>query len=183
MNPYNKPYGGSYRPTSKPPTPTGASAAYMAKVLGIKRVRSTTPALPLPATKKRARPQADEDEDDEDDAVIDTKPPRKKKVKGEEPEEKRLRRFRQKAPISFAERLVRVRTQRMFMIERNRTISSDGTHPEETFDIAGSTGNVYRVLISKVPTCSCPDAALNGNQCKHIIYVCGWDPSTSSDTD
>ncbi|KAK2748748.1 hypothetical protein FQN57_000329 [Myotisia sp. PD_48] len=36
--------------------------------------------------------------------------------------------------------------------------------------MAGSTGNVYTIVIGKVPRCSCPDYG-NGNQCKHIIYV------------
>jgi hypothetical protein len=36
------------------------------------------------------------------------------------------------------------------------------------------TGNIYQVKISKEPNCSCPDA-LNGNQCKHIVYVCSLD--------
>jgi uncharacterized Zn finger protein len=59
----------------------------------------------------------------------------------------------------------------MFLIERNRTTSEDGTHEEEVFDLAGSTGNIYQVTVSKVPKCTCPDAG-KGNQCKHIIYVC-----------
>ncbi|KAL4957868.1 hypothetical protein BDW69DRAFT_141314 [Aspergillus filifer] len=48
----------------------------------------------------------------------------------------------------------------------------EGTHelPELTFDIVGSTGNIYKTTIGKEPTCSCPDAA-KGNQCKHICYV------------
>ncbi|KUJ12108.1 uncharacterized protein LY89DRAFT_538976, partial [Mollisia scopiformis] len=92
------------------------------------------------------------------------------KKKGEEPEEKRLKRFRIKPPLSYIERLERVKAQRMFLIDRNRTTGEDGTHEEEIFDIAGTTGNIYQVTISKVPTCSCPDAA-KGNQCKHIIYV------------
>lgn len=151
-----------YRPPRKPTEESGGvSSEYMAKVLGIKRVR---PAYPIiQPTKKRG---SNRDEDD-DEAGIEPKKTPKKKVKGEE---QRLRRFRQKAPITFNERLVRVRTQRMFMLERNRTTSADGTHEEERFDVAGSTGNVYQVLISKVPSCSCPDAS-KGNQCKHIIYV------------
>jgi hypothetical protein len=93
-----------------------------------------------------------------------------KKKKSEAAEEKRLKRFRAKAPSTYLERLSRVRTQRMFLIDRNRTTSADELYEEETFDVAGTTGNIYQVTISKVPTCSCPDA-LKGNQCKHIIYV------------
>jgi len=97
-------------------------------------------------------------------------PPKRRSKKKGEAEEKRLRVFRKKAPISYIERLDRVRTQRMFLINRNRSISADDTHEEEVFDIAGTTGNIYQVTISKEPKCTCPDAA-NGNQCKHIVYV------------
>lgn len=85
-------------------------------------------------------------------------------------EEKRLRVFRKHAPKSFLERLARVRTQRMFLLDRKAGVSEDGRSAEEVFDIAGSTGNVYQVRICRQPSCTCPDAA-NGNQCKHIIYV------------
>jgi len=97
---------------------------------------------------------------------------RKKKTEGEgeEPEEKRLKRFRSKAPVSYMERLQRVTSQRMFLIDREKVVGEDGECPEEKFDIAGSTGNIYQVTICRVPRCTCPDAA-KGNQCKHIIYV------------
>jgi len=58
----------------------------------------------------------------------------------------------------------------MFLIDRTRTTSSDASHEEEKFDLAGSTGNVYQVTVSKIPDCTCPDSK-KGNQCKHIIYV------------
>lgn len=41
--------------------------------------------------------------------------------------------------------------------------------PEISFDIVGSTGNLYKTIIGKVPSCDCPDG-LKGNQCKHICY-------------
>jgi hypothetical protein len=150
-----------------------ASPAYMAKVLGIKSVKSPAPVIPKPASKRKAPQVYDDYSGDEDypKGVKDefdspAKKPRKKK--GEEPEEKRLKRFRVKAPLSYLERLERIKSQRMFMIDRNRTVSIDGT--EEVFDMAGSTGNIYQVTISKVPSCNCPDA-MKGNQCKHIVYV------------
>ncbi|KAH8685517.1 hypothetical protein BGZ60DRAFT_476867 [Tricladium varicosporioides] len=92
------------------------------------------------------------------------------KCQREKGEEKRLKRFRAKPPTSYNERLLRARTQRMFLIERSRTMSEDGTHDEESFDIAGTTGNVYQVIVNKVPSCTCPDNG-KGNQCKHIIYA------------
>ncbi|TVY50004.1 E3 ubiquitin-protein ligase [Lachnellula occidentalis] len=102
--------------------------------------------------------------------IDERKAKRARKKKGEEPEEKRLRRTRVKAPATYLERLHRVKTQKMFLIERIRTTSGDGTHEEEVFDIAGTTGNIYQVTVSKAPSCSCPDGMKN-NQCKHIIYV------------
>jgi hypothetical protein len=174
----------SYKPKQTSRVENGASPEYMAKVLGIKSVKSTMAKPPTKTLVPKKRPRstclvAVEQEEDEELAQsrvqlalggINKKSPRKKRSKGEEPDEKRLRRFRQKPPQSYLERLARARTQRMFLIERNRTLSSDGLHEEETLDIAGSTGNVYQVTISKVPNCSCPDSR-KGNHCKHIVYV------------
>ncbi|KAI9680577.1 MAG: hypothetical protein M1817_004017 [Caeruleum heppii] len=83
--------------------------------------------------------------------------------------EKRLRMFRKKPSGAFQERYERVLTQRMFVIDRVRTGTEDV--PEETFDMAGTTGNIYSVHISQRPTCTCPDHRQKGNLCKHIIYV------------
>lgn len=57
---------------------------------------------------------------------------------------------------------------RMFVIDRTR----GGTDelPEETIDMAGTTGNIYNITIGQVPSCTCPDHQ-KGNQCKHIVYV------------
>ncbi|RDW60802.1 hypothetical protein BP6252_12185 [Coleophoma cylindrospora] len=84
--------------------------------------------------------------------------------------EKRLRVFRKHAPKTYLERLARVRTQRMFLLDRQARTSLEGVTAEEVFTIAGTTGNVYQVTISCQPSCTCPDAA-KGHQCKHIIYV------------
>src|SRR4051812_38629473 len=133
---------------------TGASPEYMAQVLGIKRVRSTTPvSLPVEGSTKKRKTR-----DNASNSGIEKKPKSPPKKKGDSAEEKRLKRFRLKAPLSYLERLGRVKTQRMFLIDRNRTTSADGMHEEEVFDIAGTTGNVYQVTITKLPTCSCPDS-------------------------
>lgn len=95
----------------------------------------------------------------------ETQPKKRKKD-----EEKRLRQFRRKPPISYIERLGRVQSQRMFLTGRERYMSEDGSHEEEVFQLVGTTGNLYSVTISKLPSCTCPDG-LKGNQCKHIIYV------------
>lgn len=114
-----------------------------------------------PTKKRKDRGNGSDSEDTK------PKPVRKKKSSNEE---KRQKRFRIKPPLTYLERLNRVTTQRMFLIDRNRATNKDGTHEEEVFDIAGTTGNIYQVTIAKVPRCSCPDS-MKGNQCKHIIYV------------
>lgn len=106
-----------------------------------------------------------------DEAQAQSSPAKKKKgasSRKAKDEEKRLRRFRPHAPSSYLERLNRATTQRMFVIHRAR----GGTPeiPEETIDLAGTTGNVYSITIGQLPSCTCPDSQ-KGNQCKHIIYV------------
>lgn len=98
-------------------------------------------------------------------------PSRKKtKASANPPEEKRLRRFRPQPPYSFEAIYQRALSQRFFVLERKRT----GTEacPGEAVELAGSTGNVYHVLVGRVPSCNCPHA-LQGKQCKHILYVSG----------
>ncbi len=56
----------------------------------------------------------------------------------------------------------------MFVIDRTRGGTED--NPEETIDMAGTTGNIYSITISQLPSCTCPDSR-KGNQCKHIVYV------------
>ncbi len=109
-----------------------------------------------------------------DDTNPGSPPSKKRKTKGDngtKPEdgEKRLRVFRKKAPLSYLEKLERATSQRMFVIDRTRGGTEDV--PEETIDMAGTTGNVYSITISQMPKCTCPDNQ-NGNQCKHIVYVC-----------
>ncbi|TVY80483.1 hypothetical protein LSUE1_G004461 [Lachnellula suecica] len=161
----------------------------MASLQGTKRENQSSPASSQPTKKRRAKvissTYCDDDESDayELDAEVaeaaaqaalagidESKPKRARKKKGEEPEEKRLKRFKQKAPGTYLERLHRVKTQRMFLIDRSKKVSEDRTHEEEEFDIAGTTGNIYKVTIGKLPKCSCPDNE-KGNQCKHIIYI------------
>lgn len=98
----------------------------------------------------------------------------RKKARIEEPlEEERLQWFRRRAPQSYLDRLERVRSQRMFLIDRQRIFNLESGNEEELFDIAGSTGNIYQVTIGRIPSCTCPDAE-KGNQCKHIVYVSSY---------
>ncbi|MCJ1433639.1 hypothetical protein MMC27_003002 [Xylographa pallens] len=83
-------------------------------------------------------------------------------------EEKRMRIFRKHPPQSYLEKLKRALEQRMFILDRERKGTEEA--PEETIEMAGSTGNIYHVSINKLPSCTCPDNR-KGNQCKHIVYV------------
>lgn len=103
------------------------------------------------------------------DLTQDT-PPKKRKTK-DPSEEKRVRRWRDHAPQTYHEIRSRALTQRMFVLDREREREdSTGEHVVETVSLAGTTGNVYTIIVDKVPSCNCPHAR-KGNQCKHIIYV------------
>lgn len=96
-------------------------------------------------------------------------PRRRSKRDSEAPApEKRLRLFRKRAPQSYLAVKDRALTQRLTVLSRERCGSDDA--PEEKVVVAGSTGNVYTVLVGLMPSCDCPHAN-KGNQCKHIIYV------------
>jgi len=83
-----------------------------------------------------------------------------------EPVEKRLARLKKSCPKNIMERVDRVMTQRFFLVERKRV---HGQLREE-FKVLGSTGNVYTVVVDKLPSCNCPDA-IKGNHCKHILFI------------
>ena len=164
------------------------------------RSRSASLALEPPAKKRKTTPKpkaiakAKSGKSTTSKAMqscdIPKSPPAKKhsasNAKNDKGIEKRLRRFREHAPKSYTDRLQRAQTQkfftsscqfrlvmlivacRMFVIDRSSGGTSDA--PEETIELAGTTGNIYSITISKVPSCTCPDNR-KGNQCKHIIYV------------
>ncbi|KAJ5229688.1 hypothetical protein N7489_010396 [Penicillium chrysogenum] len=43
--------------------------------------------------------------------------------------------------------------------------------PQISFEVVGSTGNIYKTVIGKLPTCDCPDVRFRKTQCKHICFV------------
>ncbi|EJT98751.1 hypothetical protein DACRYDRAFT_118538 [Dacryopinax primogenitus] len=94
--------------------------------------------------------------------------PRKRAKKDPESplQEKRLARWKNSCPLKIQERVERVMTQRFYLVDRDR----EGDELKETFKVLGSTGNIYTVMIDKMPSCNCPDA-LKGNHCKHILFV------------
>ena len=124
--------------------------------------------------------------DDDEVAISSSKKKKTSSPRRGKDGEKRLKMFRKQAPQSYLEKLNRALGQRcgysmacgcqklikelcrMFVIDRIRQGTSEA--PEEVIEMAGSTGNVYHVTISKLPHCTCPDN-MKGNQCKHIVYV------------
>ena len=58
----------------------------------------------------------------------------------------------------------------MFCLSRVRNTGADGW-PQEILTIAGSVGNVYTVIIGKLPTCDCPYRVRAGKECKHQIFA------------
>ncbi|KAK6440943.1 hypothetical protein LTR95_002837 [Oleoguttula sp. CCFEE 5521] len=85
------------------------------------------------------------------------------------------------ATDSYETFLGRARTQKMVILERTRGFeedchANDDACPYHEIKIAGSTGNVYTVVISLLPTCSCPNTSFKSRSsgeglCKHALYV------------
>ncbi|CEJ61984.1 hypothetical protein PMG11_10500 [Penicillium brasilianum] len=84
--------------------------------------------------------------------------------------ESRARSWRDSPPDSHLDRVDRINASRMFIV--GQQIRETDEVPEFYFDIVGSTGNIYKVKIGKLPSCDCPDALFRARgECKHIIYV------------
>lgn len=68
----------------------------------------------------------------------------------------------------------------MFVLSRTQGLEENcHAHDEECpihqITIAGGAGNVYTVIISHSPTCSCPNTSFKRNDsdqvlCKHVLY-------------
>lgn len=71
--------------------------------------------------------------------------------------EKRLRPFVPAPDSSYKDKLKRIKKERMFMLDREKSVDAGG-YPCERFDIAGSTGNIYQTTIGRSPRCVCMDA-------------------------
>ncbi|KAK5133978.1 hypothetical protein LTR08_007098 [Meristemomyces frigidus] len=95
-------------------------------------------------------------------------------------DKERLRPYVEEPSDQYRRFLKSARTQRMFIIDRERGIEAHcpANHedcPCETIQMAGSTGNVYTVTISHLLSCSCPVGIFQKigqeQSCKHILYV------------
>lgn len=67
----------------------------------------------------------------------------------------------------FQSRKARGKTQKLFLVEC-RDIENN---TQKVYDIMGTTGNVYTVIIKKEPTCTCPDFMTRHQRCKHIYFA------------
>ena len=83
-------------------------------------------------------------------------------------------------PDSYYSALKKANAQRMFVLDRERGVEEDchtNHHdcPCETIQLAGSTGSVYTVTISHLPSCTCPAGIFmrKGQEtlCKYALYV------------
>jgi hypothetical protein len=79
--------------------------------------------------------------------------------------ERRLRPFVAEPDEAYKKKLKKIRKERMFMLDRNKHLDREG-YACETFDIAGSTGNIYQITIGRKPSCTCMDAV-----CFHHYYA------------
>ncbi|KAF8902798.1 hypothetical protein CPB84DRAFT_1775471 [Gymnopilus junonius] len=139
-------------PVKKPRAPRTKKAATASEVEPLAGPSQPTASSSAPAPSKKGRGKKKADPDDE--AGSSSSQP-----------EKRGAVFKPQCPQNIQDRVYRVMTQRIFMIDRQR---NDGELREE-FSVLGSTGNVYTVTIDRKPRCNCPDAIKN--HCKHILFI------------
>ncbi|CAF1124930.1 unnamed protein product [Rotaria sordida] len=81
--------------------------------------------------------------------------------------EKRLRRYRASMTIGIYDRIERALHQRLYLLAVTKS-SNEPTYRE--YKVLGQTANVYTIIITHIPSCTCPDYA-KGHLCKHIIFV------------
>lgn len=81
---------------------------------------------------------------------IDLSPSTSKRVKAEP--EKRLRRYRQSMTVAVYDRIERALTQRLYLLAMTKS-STENLSRE--YKVLGQTANVYNVVISHIPSCTC----------------------------
>ena len=66
-------------------------------------------------------------------------------------------------------RIERCFTDNLYLVESIPQNSNE--EKKRIYLIMGSTGNVYSVVITNKPTCTCPDFKQRKKRCKHIYFV------------
>ena len=87
--------------------------------------------------------------------------------------EKRAAPFRSSS-VASAQRLERALSERLYLIERRdlSEVSQSGlVSLRVQFAVLGSTGNVYEVLVARMPSCTCVDFRDRRTVCKHLLFV------------
>lgn len=164
----------SPRPTATPSASTRTRRVSPSSVPVVDLTRDSPPRTAPKRKREQAgdetsnlSPQSAKAPKNNQEAVKSNESP-KKAAKKVENGEKRMRIHRPRPPQDYLVIRERALTQRMYVLDRQQ--SDNSGIPTETVTIAGTTGNVYRVTIGRVPSCDCPYAR-KGNQCKHIAYV------------
>ena len=74
-------------------------------------------------------------------------------TKRKKPEtEKRLRRYRSSMTIGIYDRIERALNQRLYLLATSKSSTSSLSRE---YQVLGQTGNVYTVVISHLPSCTC----------------------------
>jgi hypothetical protein len=71
-------------------------------------------------------------------------------------------------------RIERAISQRLYLlkeIERTTTSAASDNNFSRLFDVLGSHGDVYHVIIGQHSKCSCPDWLRRKEHCKHIYFI------------
>ncbi|KAK3395446.1 hypothetical protein B0T20DRAFT_481806 [Sordaria brevicollis] len=86
--------------------------------------------------------------------------------------EKRLRKYRDKAPIAFAVIYDRATKEKFFVLSRKRTPAPNDEFQcfQEEVELVGQTDPIYKVTISRELKCNCP-VGVKSEQCKHVVFV------------
>lgn len=73
-----------------------------------------------------------------------------------------------KSRINEEDRKNRGKQQKIFLV---MTHEYSNEILERTYEVMGTTGNVYNVCIKTSPICTCPDYTSRHKRCKHIYFV------------
>ena len=99
----------------------------------------------------------------------DAKPKKPSKAASERAKLEEIRKDRhfRKLDEATVKRIAKAHHERLYLIHRYR----DGEQPREAFDVCGSKGNVYKVLVDRNVGCTCMDFKLRRQVCKHLLFV------------
>lgn len=68
------------------------------------------------------------------------------------------------------DRIQKSLTERIYLMESLPIIEENDKLLRE-YMVMGATGNLYKVTISNMPSCTCPDYRVRHKRCKHIFFI------------